>query len=286
MFLKGSARISPTALYTGEMWLRHGRSFPELRVPAGALAYQALQPAMASSRWLGGPTLQDFLLARHDLIDAHVRSQVVDHGVHCVVELASGLSPRGMRFVREMGANLCYIEADLPGMAATKRQRLEDHLKLHPNHCVVDVDVFAPDGALSLLTLFELIPRGQKVCVVTEGLLNYFSREQVETLARLLGEQLQSRPGSSYVSDIHLQATNQGPLAEGFRNLLGAFVQGRVHFHYRDEQDLVDAFRLLDLQAHLLRPSEQAGQFESCRSKWADLVHILVATPGGSDNPA
>lgn len=277
MTVFSSARISPTALYTGETWTRHGRSFPELSIPLGAVFYNAMQPAMMSSQWFGGPTLQDFLLARHDLIDAHLTGQIEQNGVTHVIEIASGLSPRGMRFIKRYPKQVHYYEADLPGMISIKAKKLKEHISRYQQHKLFEIDAFAEHGPLSLSSLFETIPAGEPVCVITEGLLNYFSREQVEQLSLNLSKQFKARPGSSYVSDIHLQAQNQGPIAESFKNLLGAFVRGRVHLHYEDDQDLQAAFAPLELEVELLTPSQYKQDFESCAAKWADLVRVLVA---------
>lgn len=272
-----SARISPTALYTCETWARHGRSFPELSLPMGAVFYNSMQPAMLSSKWFGGPTLQDFLLARHDLIDAHLTKQIDQYNVRYVIEIAAGLSPRGMRYIKRYPQEIHYFEADLPGMMAIKRKRLKNHLKDYKQHKLFAIDAFAEQGPHSLSNLFQSIPEGEPVCVITEGLLNYFSREQVERLGLNFSREFKSRAGSSYVSDIHLQAQNQGPVAEGFKNMLGAFVRGKVHLHYQDSEDIQNAFKSIQLQVELITPSDHKDRLDSCGAKWADLVKVLVA---------
>lgn len=274
-----ASRISPTALYTGEVWHRHQRSFDELRVLEGRVFYRALQPAMTASRSLGGSTLEDFLLARHDLIDAQLHDHLAHHGRAIVIEIAAGLSPRGMRFVRQYGEAVTYIEADLPPMVLTKRGKIAAHLQAHPNHRVVPVDAFAAKGPNSLPALFESLPAHQPVVVITEGLLNYFDRQHVEQLFAQLASLFADRPGSLYVSDIHLQTTNQGLKIRIGKALLGAFVRGRLHLHYERPRDLIDAAAAQGLAAQLLVPSHYAGQFESCRAIGADLVSILVARP-------
>ena len=117
-----AARISPTALYTGQVWQTTGRSIPELKsMPASAL-HLALAPSMFVSRSFGGPTLEDFLLARHDLIDHHLTELIESGKVTQIIEIAAGLSPRGSRFVERYGDKITYIEADLPGMVAQKKK--------------------------------------------------------------------------------------------------------------------------------------------------------------------
>lgn len=277
MSILSSARISPTALYTGEVWQRSNRSFPELKVTQGAMLYNLLEPVMVASRLFKGPTLADFLLARHDLIDAQVDVHILQHANPTIIEIASGMSPRGMRFIRRHGPKITYIEADLPMMAKGKRKRIQQHLQQNPNHFVVPVDAFAPSGERSIPGLFAGLPAGQPVCVVTEGLLNYFSRQQVEQLFAKLAAEFANRPGSVYVSDIHLQMQNKGLVAETFATLLGLFVQGRVHLHYQQAEDLLNALQCNGLQGKLFKPSQFAAQFDSCRPEGADFASILVA---------
>ena len=68
-----SDTISPTAHYTGHVWARNGLSHPGLDTTEGRVMFGALQPAMAFSRTVGGPSLEAYLLARHAAIDAGSR---------------------------------------------------------------------------------------------------------------------------------------------------------------------------------------------------------------------
>lgn len=271
-------RVSPTAIYTAQVWQKHGRSFEELSLPLGPLFYNAMWPAMTASRMVGSPTLEDFLLARHDLIDHHLHEFVKQGGTH-VIELASGYSPRGMRFIREYGSNVYYTDTDLPDMAANKDKRLSQFKAANPNYAVKPVDAFAVDGEHSLSYLIKQIPADKPVAVVAEGLLNYFSPESLAMLFNNLGSAMKGRPHCLFVSDIHVQSDNQGPLAEAFVQLLSAFVRGRVHLHYKGQQQAKQALRKAGLTGELLKPSAFADQYESCQAKWADLVSILVARP-------
>ena len=65
-----SARISPTAHYTGYAWLAHGLSDPAFATPTGQFLYRALGPANRLMRAAGQPNLDGFLLARRHMIDA------------------------------------------------------------------------------------------------------------------------------------------------------------------------------------------------------------------------
>src|SRR5918912_703704 len=122
---RGSDAISPTAHYTGHVWGRNGLSHPELATLEGRVFFDALAPAMLASRAVGGPTLEGLLLARHRIIDELLTEAIEDGRVAQVIEIAAGMSPRGWRFAQRYGERLTYVEADLPAMAARKRQALE-----------------------------------------------------------------------------------------------------------------------------------------------------------------
>jgi O-methyltransferase involved in polyketide biosynthesis len=229
-----SARISPTAHYTGYVWFKHGLGDPALVTRAGRLMHAALSPANAVSRALFGPSIDGPLLARHRVID-HLLEQAIAAGeVDQVLEIAAGLSPRGLRLVRRHPA-LRYVEADLPAMAARKRQAL-DVAGAGGDHRVVELDALVDDGPRSLAAVCdrELRPGGG-LAIVTEGLLNYFDRAAVEGMWRRFAAELGRRPRGLYLSDLHLaDEIARVPLARLFGHLLSGFARGAVHFHYRD----------------------------------------------------
>ncbi|MGH2894159.1 MAG: class I SAM-dependent methyltransferase, partial [Solirubrobacteraceae bacterium] len=112
--MSSSAKISPTAHYTGEVWRRNGLSHPWLATREGRAMFDALHPLMRASGALGGPSLETYLLARHAAIDALLQSAIECDGVTQVIEIAAGMSPRGWRFANRYGERLVYVEADLP----------------------------------------------------------------------------------------------------------------------------------------------------------------------------
>jgi O-methyltransferase involved in polyketide biosynthesis len=128
------------------VWARNGLSHPELATTEGRVLFESLQPAMMISRAIGGPTLEAYLLARHRAIDARLERAIEDAGVSQVVEVASGLSPRGSRFATRYGDRLQYIETDLPGMAARKRTALERMGSLSEHHRVRELDALSDES--------------------------------------------------------------------------------------------------------------------------------------------
>lgn len=219
------ASISPTAHYTGHVWLRNGLSHPELGTWQGQAMFTALQPTMVGLRLLRGPSLEPYLLARHRAIDAALE-HAIDDGIGQVLELACGLSPRGWRFADRVE----YVEADLPDMAARKRAALE---RMGAGHRVEDVDVLA-EGELEALVATLEPERG--LAVITEGLIGYLELDAVLALWRRLAALLGGFSSGLYLSDL-IPAAAASPVVAGARLALGAFVGGRVHLHFTDAAD-------------------------------------------------
>lgn len=232
--MTSSARISPTAHYTCQVWLRNGLSDPAFATREGERLHKILGPLNAGSRAFGGPTLDGMLLARHRLID-HLLVAAIDAGaVGQVIEVAAGLSPRGWRMSRRF-PELRYVEADLPAMAARKREILGRATPVGPRHEVVEVDALADTGPTSIAGIAERLDAGVGTAIITEGLLNYFPGDAVIKMWRRFGAALARFPAGLYLSDLSLASDVRGVPAQLFRAALGAFVRGGVYLHFEDE---------------------------------------------------
>jgi O-methyltransferase involved in polyketide biosynthesis len=143
-----SETISPTAHYTGYVWARNGLSDPELSTLEGRVLFESLRPAITVSRALGGASLEAYLLTRHRSIDVLLERAIEDGALTQVIEVACGLSPRGWRFTERYGG-LAYVEADLPEMAARKREALERMGSLSERHRVRVLDALSEEGPSS-----------------------------------------------------------------------------------------------------------------------------------------
>ena len=246
-----SARISPTAHYTGYTWLAHGLSDPAFATPTGQFLYRAVAPANRLMRAAGQPNLDGFLLARHHMIDSALRAAIARGQIGQVIEVACGLSPRGWRFAREFGDRITYVEADLPGMAAKKRAVLAKAGVGSAHHRVVDIDATADAGPASIAALAGGLDRGRGTAIITEGLLNYFDPVAVARMWRRFAAVLAEFPHGLYLADLHL-AESAGPVERLFAGVLGVFVRGRIHFHFDDagaaERELgIAGFRAAEL---------------------------------------
>ena len=226
-----SARISFTARYTGHVWQRLGWSDPRLATPGGRALFQLLRPAMALGRVLGGGRdLQSLLAQRHVLIDDTLRAAIEGEGIPQVLEIAAGLSPRGLR-LRASHPQVRVVEADLPAMAAEKRRRLGD--AVGPLHQVAELDVTATSGPLSLAAVWQrTLDPLQPVAVVTEGLVNYLPPAAAVALFARLAESLRSS-GGLYVTDGVLPPPDASgrTLVRGFQRALEVATRGPVFLH-------------------------------------------------------
>ena len=239
--LRGSEAISPTAHFTGYVWYRNGLSHDAFATTRGRLMYDGLRPLTTATSLLGGPNLEQYLLARHRTLDDLLTGVIEEDGVTQVVEVAAGLSPRGWRFADRYGDRITYLETDLPDMAAVKRRALESIGSLTDTHRVEELDALTDDGPRSLRALAAKLDPGRPVALITEGLLAYLQREQVLGMWRRFAATLGTFPDGHYLSDLHLGEDAGGPVVNGFLAALSLFVGGRVSLDFRSSDEAGDA---------------------------------------------
>ncbi len=273
---RNSKLISPTAHYTGQVWFRNGLSDRRLSTLQGQVFYQTLKPMMQASARMGGPTLEGFLLARHQLIDLQLDQAIASGEISQVIEVAAGLSPRGLRMKKRFGEKLTYVEADLPAMAALKAKKLS--LSTTGSHRVFAIDALQNHGPQSLSFLCDGLRQNEGTAVITEGLLNYFPQHAVEGLWSRFATALARFPTGLYLSDLHLKPSNNSPLVAAFLAGLSAFVAGKVQLHYEDDESCLSALGVAGFEtAELLKPSQWSHLLESCAAPGANLVSIVKA---------
>jgi methyltransferase (TIGR00027 family) len=117
-------------------------------------------------------------VARTYLFDKFA-AQAVRDGADLVLNLAAGLDARPYRM--ELPATLQWVEVDFPEIISYKEEILcGDKPKCRLERLALDLS-----DVPARRSLFELIgARAEKVAVISEGLLIYFSGEDVATLAR------------------------------------------------------------------------------------------------------
>lgn len=271
----GSERISPTAHYTGYVWVRGGLSDPRLSTPEGRLLYESLRGVMAASLLLGGNSLERYLLARHRSIDRLLEKAVESGRISQVIEVAAGMSGRGWRFSSRYGERIHYLEADLPAMAERKRQALAEMGSLSEHHRVVDLDALADAGPDSLAGVASSLRPERGTAIITEGLLGYLDTPSLLHLWRRVASVLDGFAEGLYLSDLHVGAVADLAVRV-FRLLLSAFVRGNVHLHFDRASEAVAELRKAGFSEVVVRPAtEVLGTGERGGGQ---LVHIIEAS--------
>ena len=279
---RGPDAISPTAHYTGETWVRHGLSHPELRTTEGRIFFDSLRPTMALSRTLGGPTLEGLLLSRHRIIDNLLTDAIADGTVSQVVEVACGMSPRGWRFATRHGEELTYVEADLPAMAARKRAALARMSSLSEHHRVADLDVLRDGGPASFTELVAGLDPDAGTAIITEGLTSYLSDEQVEAVWRRFADALRGFPSGLYLSDLRLAGEGRDPVEQVFNAGLGAFVRGKIYPHFTSEEEAAAALVDAGFDSALLHRGDLHPAAELSGDAGAALIHVIEGRIGAA----
>jgi O-methyltransferase involved in polyketide biosynthesis len=282
---KDPARVSPTAHYTGFVWYRNGMSNAALASLRGRAFHGAIWgPDLVSRRLLGGPSLEAMLLRRHRVIDHLLVGAIASGEVGQVLEIAAGLSPRGLRLMERFGPmGLRYVEADLPAMAERKHRTLAEAGLLTDGHRVVALDVLAEGGPTSLEAVASAhLDPGLGTAIVTEGLLNYFDGATRIAVWRRLARWLGGRPaGGVYLADLSLGLeTLTHPVTRVFAGLLDRFASG-VYLDLADVGEAEGALAEAGFgRARLHLPGDFEGSVELPRFAGRDVVRIIEARVG------
>ena len=118
------------------------------------------------------------IVVRTQVLDEQIQKAVEEEGFDTVLNLAAGLDTRPYRLA--LPATLRWVEVDLPDMIEYKRTALKDakcfcRLERHA------LDLADPDARRSFFA--KVGAAGNKVLILTEGLLIYLSEDEVKSLA-------------------------------------------------------------------------------------------------------
>jgi O-methyltransferase involved in polyketide biosynthesis len=244
----------------------------------GRLLFDVVRPLTMLSGRIGGPTLEAYLLARHRALDALLERAIEDVGVTQVVEVASGLSPRGWRFSVRYGDRLAYVEADLPAMADRKRRALSRMGSLSERHRVEELDALRESGPGSLAALTATLDRGEGLAIITEGLLSYLGREDVDHMWRRFALELAQFRAGRYLADIGLGGGGvAAPYVKVFMLGLSVFVRGRVNLHFPRAADAAAALEQAGFAHAEVRPAAEVVSFGDARDPGVRAAHVAEA---------
>lgn len=235
-------RISPTAYATGYFWYKHGLSHPALATERGRKLDRPFEILM---RVLGRGVFQNLMLARHGAIDA-LLTRAIDGGrITQVIEIAAGLSGRGVRMMQKYGERLTYIETDLPQMAALKQELLSKAKLLNTCHQVLPLNALADNGPDALAEIANRLDSQQGTAIITEGLMNYLDPHTAHGVWRRIARTLSRFPRGLYLSDVYFMQQNRGLAAKIFGGVIQLFVRGRMHIHFESTEHGMSLMREL-----------------------------------------
>lgn len=170
-------KISPTALIVA-----HARQFCDISYTseiAKQVNTEAFTTEFAAQAGANLAPMTALVEGRYKAINA----LMAQHSHHQILELASGLLPRGM--IMTQNSEMTFVESDLPAMIAQKqkivRQLVGDRANLH----LMSIDATQPFPELPFRSSYP-------VTVICEGLLSYLSlseKAQVFNNVRTLLEQ-------------------------------------------------------------------------------------------------
>ena len=279
-----SDRISPTAHYTGYVWYAHGLSHDAFATRTGRLMYAGLRGINAVAHAVGQPNLPGMLLARHRLIDLRLHQAIEAGELGQIVEVAAGLSPRGWRFRNRYGDRITYVEADLPDMIAKKRAIIAALGGETAHHRTAEIDALADSGPTSIDALLATLDSSRGTAIITEGLINYFSRDTVEHMWARFARALGRFPRGMYYSDLVVRETTRGLLFSGFERMLGAFVGGRIQVDFENGEDAERALERAGFDAVALDPRDFEFELPGLDRTSARIVKVIEAL--SKPNPA
>jgi O-methyltransferase involved in polyketide biosynthesis len=272
-------RISPTAYATGYMWYRLGMSHKALATPQGKRLDAAFGVLMGVVKRVSGTSFDALMIARHKGIDARL-TRAIDAGrIGQVIEVAAGLSPRGINFAKRYGDKITYIETDLPAMAATKRKLLQKAGLLSEHHRVVELDALADRGAMSLAAIAKTLDPKIGTAIITEGLMSYLEADTARGVWRRFARTLKKFPHGLYLADSYIRRDNVGVSAKAFGAVLGRFVKGKIHIHFESAAQTIRTLRAAGFRTVAVHePHEIPETREIAAVKGAERVRILEAS--------
>jgi O-methyltransferase involved in polyketide biosynthesis len=143
-----------------------------------------------------------------------------ENGAIKVLELASGLAPRGLQWTEN--PNVTYVEFDLPRKIEEKRQivaKLLSHSKMkpRPNLYFEAGDVLNREDMITAVSHFHI--GDGPIIIINEGLLRYLTHDQKKILAGNIKYLLERLGGCWITPDVNAPYVNQSDPISGLERL-------------------------------------------------------------------
>jgi len=265
--------ISFTAHYTGYIWYQMGISHEALATAKGkSLAYLVHPIESWAEKYVGG-SMRTTLKQRHTMLDHHLEKLIQENPDLQVLEIACGLSPRGWWF-RQHYPSITYRELDLPNMAQTKQNALQQIEKNPPE--ILSVDLFTEAFAQA----FEVFDPNRPLVVISEGLINYFDKDLLKQLIQSIAHYGTAFKTFHYLTDLYPEPIKNklATLIWNSSKLLKLMSRSSFSFHFKSPQEVQDFFKDAGFQhATVEQPQIFFGQVPSNdhEQHLGDLVWII-----------
>ena len=190
----GYEKISPTAAIVA--YLRSFSDIPYAKEMARESGAEEVYRRVHGEPGGRAPRFAPLWEARYKLTNRILRGLGSDQ----VLELAAGLSPRGLEFTRD--PEVTYVASDLDEMLQAERQVVERILRSEgprPNLHFAVADAVGGEGLSRAAAPFA---RGEPIAVVTEGLIPYLDRQERTALAGNVRRLLEGSGGHWVASDV------------------------------------------------------------------------------------
>lgn len=225
--------ISFTAHYTGYIWYQMGISHPLLATSKGKTLAMIAHPIESWGEKYVGGSMRTTLKERHTMLDDRLRQLIEQSPDLQVLEIAAGLSPRGWWF-RQHYPMVDYRELDLPDMAQTKQNALKQMDEKSPD--VLSVDLFTEDFQKA----FDIFDRNRPLVVISEGLINYFTKELLQQLIQSIVDYGKDFKTLHYLTDLYPEPV-KNKLAKVIWNsskLLKIMSRSAFSFHFVSPEEV------------------------------------------------
>lgn len=192
------SKVSPTAW--GVAYLRTFTDIPLTKEIYDALeAQRSADDTPDFAEELKWAPLAPQLEARYKLTDRLITAV----GAKQILEVASGLTPRGLNFTRQ-DTSIHYVDTDLPDVIADKKQIFSDiGIHLPGNLTLLPGDALNSEELQAATTNFS---PGDPVVIVNEGLMRYLNFDQKTKYAQNVRAILERFGGAWITPDISLRS--------------------------------------------------------------------------------
>ena len=270
--------ISFTAHYTGYIWYSMGISHPVFATSKGKMLAKLVHPLESWAEKFVGGSMRTTLKQRHSMIDQHLIQLIEQHPDLQVLEIASGLSPRGWNF-RQKFPNIDYRELDLPDMAKVKTRALQKIDCTSPE--VLSVDLFTADFEQA----FQVFDPTRPLVIISEGLINYFNKNMLLQLLHAISNYGKNFKELHYLTDIYPEPV-KNKLANfiwGCSKLLKLMSRSAFSFHFVHPQQAQSFFQQAGFeQVNITQPQlyfdHQTSSLSCNEEHLGDLVWMIHAS--------